>query len=207
LSATRLRSGLAAARLLLLHRLTLRHAFLQKTLGNGCQQAIGFHFLTQGLLQELGSFTHAELLGEHAGALVAGHFVVLDLAAGADEAGIEDDLLVVVLHDLLSLLYDAFHAMAGAALGAHIHRLKDLFEPLHLALGHFQMLAERILEFLVGGRFGHPGKRSDELFLRIEQILEFFHQQLLQTFHFLCHEILPSGRFRARSYECRNSTE
>ena len=195
------------SRLLLLHGLLLRHAFFQEALGNGGQQAVGLHLFAQGLLEKLRGVAHPELLRQHAGALVAGHLIVLDLAGGADQAGVEDHLLVILLHDLLALFDQALHAVTRFAPGPHVHGLEDLLQPLHLALGDFEVLPEGVLQFLIGRRFCHLGKRADELLFRIEQVLKLLHQELLQTFHLLRHEILPSGRFPARCYECRNSTE
>src|SRR6185437_5335976 len=71
--------------------------------------------------------------------------------------------------------------------GTLVQRLKNLFQPLYVAFGLFQMFFESLAQFLRRSRFSQLGKGFHELRFGVIEIFEFINVKFFQSFvrHFL----------------------
>ncbi len=96
---------------------------------------------------------------------------MLDFLSRADQGGVHDGLFGL-RHDLLALLEQAFHARTLLALDLDAELLADLFKALRMPAGLVEVILKGLAQLLSGGRFGHSGKRLDDLVLGAVQIFD-----------------------------------
>ena len=145
---------------------------------------IGFLFLLEGLLEEIGDFFVAEVLGNGAGGAVAGDLVMFDTLGGADEAGIADGILGVFADEFGALHDEAFHGLAFVAGEFLVEDSGDLLEALDVAFGLIEVFLKAGFEVLVGCGFRHFRQRFDQLIFGAVEVFEFVKKQVFQGFQF-----------------------
>src|SRR5204863_870382 len=87
------------------------------------QQRVGVPFFLEVLLEQTGGLLVSELLGPGDQRAVAGNLVVFDGLSGADDAGVEDGLVLDIGHMLLGL---GENALDGLALFAACRAVNEL---------------------------------------------------------------------------------
>ncbi|MNL47106.1 hypothetical protein D3C87_1698730 [compost metagenome] len=88
---------------------------------------------------------------------------MLHRLCGGQEASIEGDVALVLLHDFIPFREDAFDGVTGPAPRRLADDLKHLLEALDLALGLLPVLLERRLQFGRLGCTGHLGQGFQDL--------------------------------------------
>src|SRR5436305_9141957 len=176
-----------------------RRLHVDRALGELGQLLVGLPFLVESLLEELRLILLAEDLGVGAHRAVAGHLVVLHPLGGRDQGGVHHLGVHVLLHHLLALFEQSFHALALLAAGGLADLLEDPIQALDVRLGHLQMLLERCLELLVARLLDHLRQGLQDLLLRAVQVLQLVHVELPEGIHlhvvllFSTQASLPSG--------------
>lgn len=149
-----------------------------------------FFFLFEGRGEEFHGRGVAEAFGKGAGGAVAGDFVMLDALGGANEASIADVGVGILADEVLAFFDEAFHGLAGVSAEAEAEIFADLFEPVDVAFGLFEVVLEALLQFGVGGGAGHLRQRLHQLFLGAVEVLQLVVEEVIQGVQF--HDALRS---------------
>jgi hypothetical protein len=88
------------------------------------------------------------------------------LLGGANQSGIS----LMLFDQFFAFLDNPFHRFAPLALWFLSDYLKNLFEPLDLGFGLFQVFFERVPQVFVLGRLGHLGQGFQQLFLSVVNV-------------------------------------
>src|SRR3954447_25584150 len=153
------------------------------------QKLIGFLLFSERLVEELDRVTHVEVSRPSAQRAVARDFIVLDRLAGGDQTGIEGVTVPKVLHDLLSLLDDAFDRLAGLSRSFLAEHFEHLFQALDMTFRLLAMLQERFFKVLGFGRFRHFGQRAHDGLFGVIDVLQRRHKKIVEGL--LGHERTP----------------
>jgi len=77
------------------------------------------------------------------------------------------------------------HGLADFGFRFHVQFFEYLLKAFYLLLGFLEMLLDRVFEFGRRGFFGDLGKRPDQLFFGVVDVLDFVDQKVSHRFDFL----------------------
>ena len=139
---------------------------------------VGFLFLIERFLEEIGEIVVTEASRESAGGAVAGDFVMLDALRRADETGIANALFRIFIDQLRALFYQAFHGFACVPGELFAKLLADLRESLDVPFGLLEVFFEAGFEFWICRGFRHLRERFDELVFSAVEVFEFVKEEI-----------------------------
>src|SRR5688572_9729762 len=99
---------------------------------------------------------------------------------GGDEARVDHGGRTILLEHALSLLDEAFHALALLSARFLAEALEDLIEPLDLLLRDIDVLAEGLLQLGGVRSLRHPRESFQELLLRVVDVLQLLDVEISQ---------------------------
>ena len=141
---------------------------------------VGFLFLIERFLEEIGEIVVTEASREGAGGAVAGDFVMLDALRRADEAGIANALFRIFIDQLRALFDQAFHGFACVPGELFAKLLADLREPLDVPFGLLEVFFEAGFELRICRGLRHLRERFDELVFSAVEVFEFVKEEIFQ---------------------------
>src|SRR5215218_3610307 len=153
----------------------LRRLTVDTTLGDLSQQFVGFAFLVQRPLQQVGVLVVAELLCPRARGAVRRDLVMLDPLLRADDEGIDRVRVLDRRQDRLRLLDEGAHR--DAAVGRRVLRslgtlLRELLQPLDVLLRLTAMRLQRVAQLRVLHALDELGHGLQCLLLGVEKELD-----------------------------------
>ena len=108
---------------------------------------------------------------------------MFDSLGGPNECGIQHGIVAVFIDDLLAFLDEAFHCFADLAARFLAQPFENLFEPVDVPLGLFQVILKCPLQLRGGSFLGHFRQRLHQLVLGVVEVFQFIDVQVFQRIH------------------------
>src|SRR6185369_7521803 len=141
--------------------------------------------VVERLLHELGDLLMAHLLGEGAHRSVSRHLVVHDALRGGDQSGVADAGVSLGAHDVLHLLDQTLHRVAGFAFRLLAQLAKRRLEPRQVGTSDRILLPKHGRQLRSLRLVGELALGLTLALLGVVQIFELFHEEIVHRIELL----------------------